>query len=635
VGPTEQKLKIAELREGTASFRLRARAPVGPAILTFTASAGKARSRLAAELSVRPPAPYLATFQAGHLREGQLEVPVTRHLYGELRRAEAGISHLPLGLTFGLRGYLEKFPHGCTEQIVSQAVPALALGRHPELGYSAATAAASVNRWIGLLRARQNQEGAFGRWAANPEVDVLASVWATHMLIEARERGFAVPTEMIKAATGYLQTIAANDVEDLAQAGVRSYAIYVLTRGGMMTSAFAAAAEKHLVANHPKEWQHDLAGLYLAATYRLLQQDRAARDILGGLTFGLPRAPEGDWYSNDRLAFDAQALYIISRHFPERAARVTAVEIDKIVDPIFRGHYNTYSSAWSILALEAYGQRASEADAPDTGKGSSDASLKADEIVGGQPRPLTLPTSLLPVTSFSSGASAVRFEASGPFGAYWVLAEGGFDLQVSDKPESHALEIFRAYEGADGKPVSSVKLGEEITEIVRLRTLGRAQASHLAVVDLLPGGFEPVVQKAAAGTGGTSSADAADGEEGDGEGDGEDQGEGEADDDDQAAGGVGQAGADRANGGDVVEPAAAYELPIALPGGTFPLEFGDVREDRVVLYGPAAAEMEELRYVIKATNVGTYTVPPVQVRALYDNTVFARGQAGKLVVVPR
>ena len=84
-----------------------------------------------------------------------------------------------------------------------------------------------------------------------------------------------------------------------------------------------------------------------------------------------------------------------------------------------------------------------------------------------------------------------------------------------------------------------------------------------------------------------------------------------------------------------LEAAAAYELPIALPGSTFPLEFGDVRDDRVVLYGPAAAEMEELRYVIKATNVGTYTVPPVQARALYDNTVFARGQAGKLVVVPR
>jgi hypothetical protein len=233
------------------------------------------------------------------------------------------------------------------------------------------------------------------------------------------------------------------------------------------------------------------------------------------------------------------------------------------------------------------------------------------------------------VTSFSSGASAVRFEASGPFGAYWVLAEGGFDLQVPEKPESHALEIFRTYEGADGKPATSVKLGDEITAVVRVRTLGRPRVSHLAVVDLLPGGFEPVVQQGPSSAADPTVGDATEGDDG-AEGAEEAEEEGEGDDDARAARGGGQA-----HGGDVVEPGVAYALPIALPGATFPLEFGDVREDRVVLYGPATSELEELRYVIKATNVGTYTVPPVQASALYDSTVLARGGAGKIVVVPR
>ena len=104
--------------------------------------------------------PYLATFQAGHLRDKQVTVPVARHLYGEFRQVEAGISHLPLGLTHGLRGYLEKFPHGCTEQIVSQAVPALVLGKHPEFGFAPATSATAVERLGRPLRARQNEDGA-------------------------------------------------------------------------------------------------------------------------------------------------------------------------------------------------------------------------------------------------------------------------------------------------------------------------------------------------------------------------------------------------------------------------------------------------------------------------------------------
>src|SRR3569832_2077054 len=117
----------------------------------------------------------------------------------------------------------------------------------------------------------------------------------------------------------------------------------------MVTTAFAAALEKHLAANHPQQWKTDLAGLYLAATYHLLKKEGPARAIVDGVTFGKTRAADPDWYY-DRLAYAAQALYVIARHFPERAARITPAEIDAVVDPIFRGVYNTYDSAWSILA---------------------------------------------------------------------------------------------------------------------------------------------------------------------------------------------------------------------------------------------------------------------------------------------
>jgi len=615
---TERQLTIGELREATATFKLGARPPLGAATLTFTARLGAARSRLASELSIRPPAPYLATFQAGHLHDKQVTVPVARRLYGDLRHVEAGISPLPLGLTHGLVAYLEKFPHGCTEQIVSQVVPPLVLGRRPEFGYRPQASAAAVERWLTLLRARQNEDGSFGRWATNPAVDKLASVWATQMLMEAKDRGFLVPPDVLKSATSYLQTVAAEDVEGLAESGVRAYAIYVLTRGGMVTSAFASALEKHLVANHPKEWKTELAGLYLAATYHLLKQERVARAIADGVTFGRQRAADTDWYY-DRLAYDAQALYVLARHFPERAARISAAEIDAVVDPIFRGAYNTFSSAWSILALEAYGQTAVVAE----GEG-----LSAEELVGGQPRPLVLPRSLLPVAPFSPEATAIRFGAAGPFGAYYVVSEAGFDATVPDKPIARAIEVSRTFEGADGKPVTTVKLGEELTTVVRLRTVDHPDSINgLAIVDLLPGGFEPVVQATprpaaeAAEAGGVMHI----ADDGNGPGAGEDEGETAE----------GQEGEEGAPPGDRTAMAQPYALPIALPGATFEPEFGDVREDRVVLYGSADSAVKELKYAIKATNVGTYTVPPIQATALYDSTVIARGAAGKLTVVAR
>jgi len=615
---TTRQLTIAELREASTKFRLRARAAVGPATLTFTASLGPAHARLASELSVRPATPYLATFQAGHIRDKQITVPVARQLYPELRQVGAGLSSLPLGLTHGLRGYLEKFPHGCTEQLVSQVVPPVILGKHPEFGYATAASAAAIERWVGLLRARQNEDGSFGRWAANPAVDKLASIWAVHMLLEAKERGFAVPADMAKTATGYLQTVAAEDVEGLTEGGVRAYATYVLARGGMVPSAFVTAQEKHLQANHPKEWRSDLAGLYLAATHRLMKQDKAAKAIVDGITFGTARPADDTWFY-DRLSYDAQALYIIARHFPERASAVTPAELDAIVDPIFRGAYNTFSSAWSILALEAYASTVA-ATAP-TG------AFTIDEVRGGQPHALALPPSLLPVVPFSPAATAIRFGASGPFGGYFVVSEAGFDTAVPDKPKANFVEVFRTYEDADGKALSSVKLGDEVTAVVRVRALQRPSVTGLAIVDLLPGGFEPVVQVRAPATETGGDTAAAEGEsEGGAEVDSDD-GAGESEGGDDEGGGE--------TGGDSGTTTASFGLSIALPGNTFVPEFGDVREDRVVLYGTAAGEVTELRYAIKATNVGTYTIAPVQATAMYDSTVVGRGAGGKIMVVPR
>ena len=41
------------------------------------------------------------------------------------------------------------------------------------------------------------------------------------------------------------------------------------------------------------------------------------------------------------------------------------------------------------------------------------------------------------------------------------------------------------------------------------------------------------------------------------------------------------------------EPGAPFALPIALDGSTFEASYGDVREDRVVLYGTALPQVRD------------------------------------------
>jgi uncharacterized protein YfaS (alpha-2-macroglobulin family) len=144
---------------------------------------------------------------------------------------------------------------------------------------------------------------------------------------------------------------------------------------------------------------------------------------------------------------------------------------------------------------------------------------------------------------------------------------------------------------------------------IRLRALTDPLFS-LAIVDLLPGGFEVVIQSAPK----QPEPEPEPEPESEPESEAEGEGEGEA------------------------EPPSAPEpgsLPIALPSSTFAPEYGDVREDRVVLYGGVGVDAVTFEYVIKATNAGHYVVPAVQAESLYDRSVRARGVGGTFEVAEK
>ena len=58
-----------------------------------------------------------------------------------------------------------------------------------------------------------------------------------------------------------------------------------------------------------------------------------------------------------------------------------------------------------------------------------------------------------------------------------------------------------------------------------------------------------------------------------------------------------------------------------------------MREDRIVLYGTLESKAHEFVYKIRATNVGTYTLPPAYAEGLYRRDVRARSLPGKKLTV--
>ena len=595
LGPSSTTLAIDAMREGATTFRLRARDKLGNADLTFTSKLGAKSGHITSSLSLRPSVPYRTSLAAGSVRQGSAATPVDRDLFPELRTVRAGMSVLPLGLAHGLATYLEKYPYGCTEQLVSQGVPAMVLARRPEFGINVAQAAQSFDKVLDMLRSRQNEEGAYGLWAANAHVDDYVSVYAQHFLLEAREHGFTVPPEVLTQGAGYLQHLASTEGNSLFDERTRAYAIYLLTRQGVVTTGYAMSLEKRVRTNYPDVWQQDLTGAFLAATYQLLRQDGHADALISAARFDAHRAADYGFY-DDALTHDAMLLYLVSRHFPAKLSGLRAQAIEAIVGPIQQGWYNTLSSAYAILALDAY--------VTATGPVAAGHFTVTESLKDGTQHVLGLPGGTFPEADVSAAAQKIGFASDAAVAAFYLLSQAGFDRTIPAKAFSQGLEVLREYTDKNGKTLTTVTLGDELQVHLKFRALGSEPIADVALVDLLPGGFE-VVENASPQSQVTSYVRRRPTNQGEGEGEG---GEGESE-------GEGE----------------SWTPTFGEAVGWSP-EYAEVREDRVNVYGVADAAAHEFVYTVKATAVGSFAVPPAYGEGMYDRRVRAWSQPGRIVV---
>ena len=591
VGGETQSLKIGEKKENVAIYRLKVKtgvaAKLGSANMMFSAVlAGQPEisARLGTDVSVRPAGPYYTQVSVGSFT-GSQEAPVKRDVFIEYRKAEAAVSPLPLVIAGGLMAYLDSFPHLCTEQITSRAFPAIVLGERPEFGNVsqkdvAAKAQQSFASAVGVLRTRQNAEGGFGLWTASVEADEYASVYALHLLIEARERGYVVPPDLLSKGNTWLQQLAASPAKDIHDVRSRAYAVYLLTRQATVTTAYLAALretlDKKFTTANAVTWQKDSIAVFLAASYKLMKDEKQAAKLIEEPLAQLQKRGEPYRFERyyDPLIRDAQTLYIVSKHFPERARKLSVETMGAMVKTIQDGRFNTHSAAYVILALDAY---AAQVESKMAGK-LSIAEIGKD----GKAQMLAAPQNLVVRVPFAASAAKLKFGNESDLTTYFAIVESGFDKAPPMSELKSGLEIIREYVDTEGKPINAVKVGQELIVRLKFRAIGRDMVPNVALVDLLPGGFEPVLNP------------------------------------------VDAPGIQPAKKGGFVNRLGNV--------GGWNVEYADVREERVVLYGTVNAAMSEYRYRIRATNVGTFVVPPAYGESLYERDVQARSMPGKIVV---
>ena len=470
-----------------------------------------------------------------------------RDLYSDKRTVEASISSIPLVWGQGLSAWLDAYPYPCTEQLVSKGFAALLLASRPEFGSARTHDPHPLANTLSTLQERENDQGGFGLWSSSPQTAEFPTVYAAQFLIESKDRGQKIPPEMVASVNDWLNRFASTPASSLAAGRMRAYAVYLLARQGIRPVAALSNVEQELSQRYAKTWTTDLAAAYVASTYRLMQRNADADRIIKTVPWA---SNKHDWNDSDDLYYDpvvhdAQLLYLVARHFPARLGDVPPAVLEGIGAAISGNRVSSESAAYTLLALDAYAKTAANGGKPGI------AAIGKD----GHQQTLTVSPGAMPKASVPESTARLQFSKEGPLAAYYSINESGFDRNPPTAELKQGIEIYREFIDAAGKPITQVKVGQEFFVRLRVRATQRDRILQIAVVDLLPGGVEPVLELAPP--------------------------------------------VDTANAG--VDPAVARgaartaSLPIGIPAkSNWTPDHIDVRDDRVILYGDATPECSNI-----------------------------------------
>lgn len=488
-GGTERKIGIDEGCEAVETFSVKTTGAPGNATVRFIATSGDLKSSTSASLSIRPPVPAMSTLKSGVADSGNAVLKLDRSLIPEFSSQKISVSASPLVLATGLESWLAGFPYGCTEQLLSKGLPALVYASYPGSREIMKDASEKVKVAISMLRQRQNQDGGIAMWPGG-STDEFASLYATHFLVDASQAGFHIPKDILDRATGYLRT-KIGEWTGQDKPGMRAYSIYLLTRNGNVTSNYLVDLEKDLekIQDRKKDkssWKEGIAASFMASSYRLMKEDGLSSGLYG--KFRPSDVPVYDDVFLGSRAADAIDIYLTAKHFPEKLEKVKDSRLERIMEPVLASSFHTFEAAWTVLALGAW--TGSEADDPISVSVVNRA---------GESKALALKPSPFPAAFFGTDTGSIDIKGNRKI--FYAVSQDGFDSEVPKTEIKSGLEIIRELKPVPEKLNQPVKPGDDITAVLKVRSLDGKYVNNAAVTDMFAGCFSPDISSVRANTG--------------------------------------------------------------------------------------------------------------------------------------
>lgn len=240
----EGNFRLAAGAKLSRTLRLRAVAPFGKVLVRLSVQGQPMQEK---EVLLRPPAGIQREVQVHILQPGE-QISISDPSGDWIRwRSRLVGGSLPAIEYTGALWNLIHFPHGCAEQITSQAFVSLTAGPWLEklVGLSPDTQKAHVRETLRRLASYQTTDGGFGYWHGSI-ADPWLSVYVMHFLLEAKQAGYTEAEPLYeRSLTRERQLLASSPLESRTQA----YRALLLARalGTKVRSAFPSIADVNTI----------------------------------------------------------------------------------------------------------------------------------------------------------------------------------------------------------------------------------------------------------------------------------------------------------------------------------------------------------------------------------------------------
>ncbi len=367
---------------------------------------------------------------------------------------------------------LDRYPYGCSEQIVSRAMPLLYVNKLAATEALALDASIDqrVRDAIERVLTRQDSSGAFGLWSAGSADDLWLDAFVTDFLTRARENNFAVPQRSFDQALDRLRNQVANTTDVKAgQSEAIAYAIYVLARNGRPVMGDL----RYLADTKLSEFTTPLARAQLAAALGLLGDRGRAQTVFVAANDQLAAVRQGRFSRADygsRLRDAAGVLALGAEAGIDRAQLIRASETIS-VERAATSYTSTQENAWMVLAAEAMARDAQ----------ALSLTIDSQPVSGSLYRTWR---------GFALDGRNVTVANAGSATAQIVLTTSGNPI-VPEPAASQGYQVERSFYRLDGKPADplTIKQNDRLAIVLKV-TETEAAYGRLLLVDKLAAGLE-------------------------------------------------------------------------------------------------------------------------------------------------